>query len=101
MKRGTYSSIDVEGCALCEKSEFIVFRIRFPQAKQDLSGLSASVGDSVIAQLSKVRDLGVIFDQFLNFNEYISGVCSLTHFHLRNIGRIRHLLFYYMHAVLN
>ena len=54
------------------KTEFIVFRT--PQAKQDLSGLSVSVvGGSVIAQSSKVRDLGVIFEQFLNFNGYISG----------------------------
>ena len=73
------------------KTEFIVFRS--PQAKHDLSGLSVSVGDSVIAQSSKVRDLGVIFDQFLNFDD-ISGVCRSTHFHLRNIGRIRHLLSY-------
>ena len=72
------------------KTEFIVFRS--PQAKQDLSGLSVSVGDSVIAQSLKVRDLGVIFDNFLNFDDYISGVCKSTHFHLRNIGRIRHLL---------
>ena len=62
------------------KTEFIVFRS--PQAKQDLSGLSVSVGDSVI------------FDQFLNFDDYISGVCRSTHFHLRNIGRIWHLLSY-------
>ena len=41
-----------------------------------------------------MRDLGVIFDQFLNFDKYISGVCRSTHFHLRNIGRIRHLLSY-------
>ena len=41
-----------------------------------------------------MRDLGVIFDQFLNFDDYISGVCRSTHFHLRNIGRIRHLLSY-------
>ena len=80
------------------KTEFIVFRS--PQAKQDLSSLSVSVGDSVIAQSSKVRDLGVIFDQFLNFDDYISGVCRSTHFHLRNIGRIRHLLSY-MTRVLN
>ena len=53
-----------------------------------------TIGDSVIAQSSKVRDLGVIFDQFLNFDDYISGVCRSTHFHLRNIGRIRHLLSY-------
>ena len=65
-----------------------------PQAKQDLSGLSVSVGNSVIAQSSKVGDLGVIFDQFLNFDDYISGVCRSTHFHLRNIGRIWHHLSY-------
>ena len=96
-----HSAIKVAGCALREKSEFIVFRNRSSQAKQDLSGLSVSVGDSVIAQLSKVRDLGVIFDQLLNFNEYISSVCSSTHFHFRNISGIWHLLSNYMHAVLN
>ena len=56
--------------------------------------ISVSVGDSVIAQSSKVRDLSVIFDQFLNCDDYISGVCRSTHFPLRNIGRIRHLLSY-------
>ena len=39
-------------------------------------------------QSSKVRGLGVIFDQSLSFDDYISGVCRSTHFHLRNIGRI-------------
>ena len=71
------------------KTEFILFRS--PQVKQDLGDLSVSVGDSVIAQSSKVRDLDVIF---LNFNDYIGGVCRSTNFHLRNIGRIRHLLSY-------
>ena len=74
------------------KTEFIVFRS--PQAKQDFSSLSISVGDSIILQSSKVRDLGVIFDQSLSFDGYISGVCRSTHFHLRNIGRIRSLLSY-------
>ena len=55
------------------KTEFMVFRS--PQAKQDLSGLSVSVVNSVIAQSSKVRDLGVIFDQLLYFDDYIGGVC--------------------------
>ena len=41
-----------------------------------------------------MRDLGVIFDQSLSFDDYISGVCRSTHFHLRNIGRIRSLLSY-------
>ena len=73
------------------KTEFIVFRS--PQAKQDLSGLSVIEGDSIIQQSSKVRNLGIIFDQFLSFDDYISSVfCRSTHFHQRNIGRIRHLL---------
>ena len=65
------------------KREFIVFRS--PQAKQDLSWLSVIVGDSIIQESSKVRNLGIIFDQFLSFDDYISSVCRSTHFHLRNI----------------
>ena len=72
------------------KTEFIVFRS--PQAKQDLSGLSVIVGDSIIQQSSKVRNLGIILYQFLSLDDYISSVCRSTPFHLRNIGRIRHLL---------
>ena len=32
------------------------------------------------------------FDQFLSFDDYVSSVCRSTHFHLRNMSRIRHLL---------
>ena len=39
-----------------------------------------------------MRNLGIIFDLFLSFDDYISSVYRSTHFHLRNIGRIRHLL---------
>ena len=41
---------------------------------------------------SKVRDLGVVFDQYLTFHDHVSGICKSTHFHLRGIGRIRNLL---------
>ena len=39
-----------------------------------------------------MRDLGVIFDQFLNF--HITAICRSTLFHIRNIGKIRNLLSY-------
>ena len=42
------------------QTEFIVFRS--PQLKCYLSSLSVNVGESMITQSSKVRDLGVIFD---------------------------------------
>ena len=65
---------------------------RSPQAKQDLSGLSVIVDDSIIIQSSNVRNLGIILDKVLSFKDYIISVCRFTHFHLRNFGRIRHLL---------
>ena len=80
------------------KIEFIVFIS--PQAKQDLSSLSVYVGDSIIQQSSKVRNLGVIFGQFLSVYDYIISFCRSTHFHLRNIERIRHLLSHHATAQL-
>ena len=71
------------------KTKFIVFRS--PQLKCDLSGFSVNVGESKITQSSKVRDLGVIFDQFLNFDGHITAIYRSTYFH---IGKIRNLLSY-------
>ena len=67
---------------------------RSPQLKCDLSGLSVNVGERMITQSSKVRDLGVIFDQFVNFDDHITVICRITHFHIRNIGKISYLLSY-------
>ena len=72
------------------KTEYIIFRS--PLLKQNLSDLSVSVGDMQVSLSSKVRDLGVVFDQYLTFHDHISGICKSTHFHLRGIGRIRNLL---------
>ena len=72
------------------KTEFIIFRS--PHMKQNLSDVSVSVGDMQVSPSSKVRDLGVVFDQHLTFHDHISGICKSTHFHLRGIGRIRNLL---------
>ena len=74
------------------KTEFIVFKS--PQLRCDLSGLSVNVGESQITQSLNVRDLGVTFDQFLNFDDYFTAICRSTYFHIRNIGKIRNLLPY-------
>ena len=84
--------------------EFIVFRS--PQLNCHFSGLSVNVGESMITQSSKVRDLGVIIDLFLKFDYHISAICRSTHFHIRNIGKIRNLLSYdacstFIHALIS
>ena len=72
------------------KNEFIIFRS--PILKQNLSDLSVSVGDMQVSPSSKVRDLGVVFDQYLTFHDHISGIFKSINFHLHGIGRIRNLL---------
>ena len=74
------------------KTEFIVFRS--PQWRCELSGLSVNVGESQITQSLKVRDLGVTFDQFLNFDDHITAICRRTYFPIRNIGKMMNLLSY-------
>ena len=74
------------------KTEFIVFRS--PQLRYDLSDFSVNVGESQITQSLKVRNLGVTFDQFLNFNDHIIAICRSTYFHIRNLGKIWNLLSY-------
>ena len=41
-----------------------------------------------------MRDLGVTFDQFLNFDDHITAICRSTYFHIRNIEKIRNFLSY-------
>ena len=74
------------------KTEVIVFRT--PQLKCDLSGLSVNVGESMITQSSNMRDLEVILNQFLNYNNHITAICRSTHFHIKNVGKIWNLLSY-------
>ena len=69
-----------------------MYNFRSPLLKQNLSDLYVSVGDIQVSPSSKVRDLCVVFDQYLTFHDHISGICKSTHFHLRGIGRIRNLL---------
>ena len=35
-----------------------------------------------------MRDLGVTFDQFLNFDDHITAICRSTYFHIRKIRNL-------------
>ena len=72
------------------KTEFIIFQS--PLLRTDISNVSISVGDSQILSSSKARDLGAVFDERLCLDTQIIAICKSTHFHLRNIGRVRNLI---------
>ena len=48
--------------------------------------------NTLINPVSKVKNLGVIFDTHLNFDKHISSIVSKCHFHLRNLYVIRKFL---------
>ena len=52
--------------------------------------------ETMISQSSKVRDLGVIFNQFLNVDDHITATCRSTHFHIRNISKVWNFLSHYI-----
>ena len=78
---------------------------RSQQLRCDLSGLSVNVGESEITQSSKVRDLGVTFDKFLNFDDHITAICrsiSVISETLEKLGiyyRIMLVLLLFMHLL--
>ena len=80
-------------------TELIVFRS--PQLKCELSGLSIIVAVSKITHSLKVIYFGVIFNQVLNFDDFIGAICRSTHFHIRNIWGNWNLLSYDARATNN
>ena len=50
------------------KTKITIFRS--PLLKQNLSDLSISVGDTQVSPPSKVRDLGIVFDQYLTLHDH-------------------------------
>ncbi len=50
------------------------------------------VGKSVVGLCKEVKNLGVIFDQHLNFKSHIMAISKGAYFQLYNIQKIRSIL---------
>ena len=48
-----------------------------------------NVGTSPIIPAPKAKNLGVVFDQHLTMNDFISKTCQSCYMHLRDISSIR------------
>ena len=73
-----------------DKTELLVFGT--PQQLKKISFSSVVVGSTVVSKSSKARNLGVIFDENLNFNSQVNIMCKKSYFHLRNLSAIRKYL---------
>ena len=78
---------------------------RSPQLKCDLSGLSVNVGESMITQSSKVRDLGAIFDHLIILMIILLLYVDAHRFILETLTKLgtyyhmMHVLLLFMHSL--
>ena len=61
-------------------------------SSSNVSPKTIQLDDHFITPSQVVRNLGVMLDQKLSFNQYISSICRACYFELRRISSVRHLL---------
>ena len=72
------------------KTEFMIICKRKQPATVNID--VSSVGESIIAPVTSVRNLGSWFDRNLSMIPYINKICRAVFFHIYNISRIRKYL---------
>ena len=72
------------------KTEFLIIRSQF--SKVTLSNLTVTVGDTEISSSDKARNLGVIFNSFMNLEPHITQACRVAYMRLSNVRKIRNML---------
>ena len=69
-----------------DKTEVVLISSRYrPRPPLD----SLQIGNVTVVPSSSARNLGVIFDKCFNFEEHIKSICKSSHYHIRNIAKIR------------
>ena len=75
-----------------EKTEVMYISSRYYQNVINLPDFS--IDNVNIAPASSVRNIGVVFDNIMCMEDQVTAICKATHYHLRNIGRIRKCITY-------
>ena len=71
------------------RTEFLIIRSQF--SKVVSPNLTVTVRNTEILSSDKARNLGVIFDSFMNLESHITQVCRVAYMHLSNV-KIRNML---------
>ena len=73
-----------------DKTELLVIGSRTHM--QNIPPVSLNIGDNSINPSPSTRNLGVVFDKYMNMEAHVKGICQSANFHLRKIGQIRKYL---------
>lgn len=72
-----------------DKTELVVISSKH-QPKPAIA--SIQVGEETINHVPTLRNLGVLLNQALYYDDHISQLCKSSQFHLRNIGKLKKYL---------
>ena len=72
------------------KTEVLLVGSRQQLKKISLSGVI--VGNTAIAPVSSVRNLGMVFDTNMTMVPHVNALCRSARYHIKNIGKIRRFL---------
>lgn len=75
-----------------DKTEVMFISSRYYQKLIKLTDFT--IDNIVIQPATSVRNIGVMFDGIMSMESQITSICKSTHYHLRNIGRIRKCITY-------
>ena len=71
-----------------DKTEFLL--IASPNHHRLLSNTRLLIDPNTVIHPSPfVRNLGVVFDKFMNMDEHVTQMCKSVNYHIRNLSRIR------------
>ena len=73
-----------------DKTEVLLIGSRQQLSKIALPGVT--VGESLIAPATVVRDLGAVFDTHMTMVPHVNALSQSARYHIRNIGKIRRFL---------
>ena len=76
----------IEQCVRDIDSWMVINKLKL---NQDETEESLQIGNVTVVISSRARNLGVIFDKFFNFEDHIKSICKFSHYHIRNIAKIR------------
>jgi hypothetical protein len=73
-----------------DKTEFLVISTKHQRSKVHTT--EVQLVNSLITANPSARNLGVIFDQFMDMDAQVTSICKAAYYHLRNINSIRTVL---------
>ena len=75
-----------------DKTEVMFLSSRYYHKCINVSNFT--IDNITIVPASSVRNIGIIFDSIMSMEDQVTAICRSTHYHLRNIGRIRKCITY-------